>query len=188
LAGKGKPGESRTRAEETSNLSRAFHDKATGVAAEEAATATRTDRKDADMPIFAIETALTCISHERRGGREAATRILEVQGRAPGGACNRARFVFSPDIEPGHPTPVGYLTRAAEAGLSLIGWLPAAEFEAHRRIIDEGGPLQVHYETRDGREGYLRRLALGRADAALRAVATTQPARGGARAAFAMPL
>lgn len=141
------------------------------------------------MPIFAIDTALTCVSQERREGCTAVTRILEVQGRAPGGGCNRARFVFSPDIHRDHPTPVGYLTDAAEAGLSLIGWLPAAEYEAHRRIIDEGGPLQVHYETRDGREGYLRRLALGRADATLRSVASAQHGHGDAEAAaFAMPL
>jgi hypothetical protein len=140
------------------------------------------------MPIFAIDTALTRISHEPRGGQEAPTRIVEVQGRTPGGGCNRARFVFSPDIEPGHPTPVGYLTAAAEAGLSLIGWLPAAEYEAHRRIIDQGGLLQVHYETRDGGEGYLRRLALGRGDATLRAVASAQQGSGSAGAAFAMPL
>ena len=94
-----------------------------------------------------------------------------------------------PEVHRDHPTPVGYLTDAAEAGLSLIGWLPAAEYEARRRIIGEGGPLQVHYETRDGREGYLRRLALGRADATLRSVASAQHGHGDAEAAaFAMPL
>ena len=127
------------------------------------------------MPIFDIDAALTCISRERRGGRTEVTRILEVQGPAAGGGRNRARFVFSADIERAHPAPVGYLTDAGEAGLSLIGWLPAADYEAHRRIIDAGGPLQVHYETRDGRDGYLRRLALGRADAAL----VASPRRGG---------
>ena len=45
-------------------------------------------------------------------GRTAVTRILEVQGRAPGGGCNRARFVFSPEVHRDHPTPVGYLTDA----------------------------------------------------------------------------
>jgi hypothetical protein len=96
--------------------------------------------------------------------------------------------VFSADIQQDHPAPVGYLTDAGEAGLSLIGWLPAADYAAHRRIVDEGGPLQVHYETRDGREGYLRRLGLGRADAALLAIASAR--RGGAArtAAYAMPL
>jgi hypothetical protein len=139
------------------------------------------------MPIFAIDTAVTCISRERRGGRMELTRILEVQGPAPGGGRNRARFVFGVDIHRDHPAPVGYLTDAGEAGLSLIGWLPAGEYEAHRRIVDAGGPLQVHYETRDGREGYLRRLALGRADAALRAVASRR-SRAPAAPAFAMPL
>ena len=140
------------------------------------------------MPIFDIDAALTCISHERRSGRTEVTRILEVQGPAAGGGRNRARFVFSADIERTHPAPVGYLTDAGEAGLSLIGWLPAKEYEAHRRIVDAGGPLQVHYETRDGREGYLRRLALGRADATLRAIAATARGRAPAAAAFAMPL
>jgi hypothetical protein len=139
------------------------------------------------MPIFAIDTAVTCVSHERRGGYIQMTRILEVHGPAPGGGRNRARFVFSTDIHRNHPAPVGYLTDAGEAGLSLIGWLPAEEYEAHRRIVDAGGPLQVHYETRDGHEGYLRRLALGRADAALRAVASG-PSRRSAAPAFAMPL
>jgi len=139
------------------------------------------------MPIFAIDTALTCISRERRAGRMVVTRILEVQGPAAGGGRNRARFVFSDDIHRNHPAPIGYLTDAGEAGLSLIGWLPAEEYEAHRRIADAGGPLQVHYETRDGHEGYLRRLALGRADAALRAVAS-RPSRAPAASAFAMPL
>jgi hypothetical protein len=141
------------------------------------------------MPIFDIDTAVTCISRERRGGQMEVTRILEVQGRAAGGGRNRARFVFSADVHRDHPAPVGYLTDAGEAGLSLIGWLPAEEYEAHRRIVDAGGPLQVHYETRDGREGYLRRLALGRADAALRAVATPRArGRAAASAVFAMPL
>jgi hypothetical protein len=141
------------------------------------------------MPIFDIDTAVTCVSRERRGSRIEVTRILEVQGPARDGGRNRARFVFSADVHRDHPTPVGYLTDAGEAGLSLIGWLPAEEYEAHRRIVDAGGRLQVHYETRDGREGYLRRLALGRADATLRAVASSG-ARGPAAAAavFAMPL
>jgi hypothetical protein len=139
------------------------------------------------MPIFAIDTALTCISRERRAGRMEVTRIIEVEGPAPGGGRNRARLVCSADVHRDHPAPVGYLTDAGEAGLSLIGWLPASEYEAHRRIIDEGGLLQVHYETRDGREGYLRRLALGRADAALRAVASRQ-SRASATPAYALPL
>jgi hypothetical protein len=140
------------------------------------------------MPIFDVDTAVTCVSRERRRGRVEETRILEVQGRARGGGRNRARFVFSADVQREHPTPVGYLTDAGEAGLSLIGWLPAEEYEAHRRIVDAGGPLQVHYETRDGREGYLRRLALGRADAPLRAVGSPRARGRAAPAAFAMPL
>lgn len=139
------------------------------------------------MPIFEIDTAVTCISRDRRCGKRAVTRILEVQGPADGGGRNRARFVFSDSIDRHLPSPVGYLTDAGEAGLSLIGWLPAAEYEAHRRIVDDGGPLQVHYETSDGREGYLRRLALGRGDATLRAVAT-RPRPKARAAAFAMPL
>lgn len=139
------------------------------------------------MPIFDVETAVTRLSRDGRCGKRAATRILEVEGPARGGGRNRARFVFSDDIDRHLPSPVGYLTDAGDGGLSLIGWLPAAEFEAHRRIVEAGGPLQVHYETLDGRVGYLRRLALGRGDATLRAVAARSRPRARA-AAFAMPL
>lgn len=138
------------------------------------------------MPIFDIDTVRTLVSREARPGCVAITRILEVEGPAADGGRNRARFVFSAEVGRDHPTPVGYLTREGDGGLSLIGWLSSGDYEAHRAIAAAGGRLQVHYETRDGGVGYLRRLALGRADAAQVATATVR--QGTAQAAFAMPL
>ena len=128
------------------------------------------------MPIFDIDTIRTSVSSEPRPGCIMLTRIIEAEGPAADGGRNRARFVFSAEVGRDHPTPVGYLTREGESGLSLIGWLPARDYEAHRSIAVAGGRLQVHYETRDGGVGYLRRLALGRADAAQVAVASARPA------------
>ena len=144
------------------------------------------------MPMFAVDTALTCISRERRGGRIEEVHTIEMLGPAEGGGRNRARFVFSAEIDRDYPAPIGYLTDAGAAGLSLIGWLPAADYEAHRLIVAEGGPLQVHYETRDGGPGYLRRLALWRADAILVAATAARRAARSARPpapvlAFATP-
>ncbi len=143
------------------------------------------------MPIFAIDTATTHVGRERRGGRITETRTLEVEGQGANGGRNHARFVFGSNRV---ASVVGYLTQAGARGISLVGWLPAAEFEAYRDILAAGGPLQVHYETRDGGAGYLRRVGLGRAGAALVAALgrrPTQPGGGGQRSparAFAMPL
>lgn len=139
------------------------------------------------MPTFEIESGLTsAIEPPSSAG---GTRIIEVAGRAAGGGRHRARFVFCASVAQAGPTPVGYLTDAGPGGVSLIGWLPAAEYEPHRRVLEAGGRLRVHYETRDGCEGYLRRLALGRAGAPPLWVAASRRTRGpGGRAAFAMPL
>lgn len=135
------------------------------------------------MPYFAIDAA------ETRHGRTGTTRIIEMRGPASAdGSRNRARLMFSPDIAADAAVPVGYLTGASADGLSMIAWLPACEHEAHRRIVDAGGALGVHYETRDGRDGYLRRIALGHAEAPLRGVATRMRRPAPPAEAFAMPL
>ncbi len=108
------------------------------------------------MPIFAIEKTTAEVCRERRGGRISETRALEIDG---GGGRNRARLMFG---EGPHGPMVGYLTRAGSAGVTLVGWLPAAAFEEFRDALSSGGQLQIHYETRDGGVGYLRRLGVGR--------------------------
>jgi hypothetical protein len=145
------------------------------------------------MPIFAIETVTTYVGHERDGGGR-TVRIIEVAGSAENGGRNRARFVFSDAVDPRRTAPVGYVTAVGETGLELVGWLPASEHAAYAAVLEEGGPLQVHFETRDPTTGYLRRLALGRANATLVSAAPgelvldrpTGPRRGDI--AFAMPL
>ena len=135
------------------------------------------------MPIFTIENATTHVSRERRAGVTRETRTLEVEGPSGDGGRNRARFVFgATDATPA----VGYLTRCGAAGVSLTGWLPAAAYGAFREALAAGGPLQVHYETRDGQAGYLRRLGLGRAGAALIAAVGRRPGASTVPA-FAMP-
>jgi hypothetical protein len=146
------------------------------------------------MPIFAIDTVTTYVGHEpgEVGGR--TVRIIEVKGPAEGGGGNRARFIFSGAVDPRRTAPVGYVTAVGETGLDLVGWLPAADYAAYHDILESGGPLQVHFETRDRTTGYLRRLALGRANATLVAAAPgelviarpTAPRRP--HLAFAMPL
>lgn len=142
------------------------------------------------MPGFIVDTAVTRTSRERVRGVEVDIPSLAVDGPAAGGGRNRARFVFSADIDGSHAAPVGYMTDGGAAGLSLIGWLPIRAFEVYRVIIESGVPLRVHYETRDGGAGYLRRLALGRLDAPPIVTAafrrTTQ--RGSDLPAYAMPL
>ena len=104
--------------------------------------------------------------------------MLEVEGAAEGGGRNRARFFFGSGLRPA--PVVGYVVRAGTAGVSLVGWLPVAAWEGFREAIAAGGPLEVHYETRDHVQGgYLRRLALGRRNAPLVA-AVPHPARSGA--------
>jgi hypothetical protein len=141
------------------------------------------------MPIFTVERTRTRVSRERRGGELRETQVLDVEGPAEGGGRNRARFFFGPGVR---PVPVvGYVVRAGTAGVSLVGWLPIAAWKGFREAIADGGPLEVHYETRDHTQGgYLRRLGLGRRNAPLVA-AVPRRARSGAalqRPAFAMPL
>ncbi len=141
------------------------------------------------MPSFIVDTAVTCISRERQQGAEAEFRMLEVEGAGEAGGRNRARFMFDPGIDGRHAGPVGYMTGTAAGGLSLIGWLPLHEYEVYRVIVESGVPLAVHYETRDGGTGYLRRLALGRADAPPIVIAACRRvATGGVAPMFAMPL
>ena len=103
---------------------------------------------------------------------------VEVEGAAEGGGRNRARFFFGSGLRPA--PVVGYVVRAGTAGVSLVGWLPLAAWESFREAIAAGGPLEVHYETRDHVQGgYLRRLGLGRRNAPLVAAAP-RPARSGA--------
>ena len=140
------------------------------------------------MPVFDVESTDTAVCAARGLGRTAVTWIIEVFGPWTGSGRDRARFVFGEGVEREGAAPIGYLTDAGAGGLSLIGWLPAADYAAHRRIIDAGGPLRVHYETRDGGPGYLRRLALGRADAPPLCVTASRQRAGGREAGFAMPL
>jgi hypothetical protein len=143
-----------------------------------------------DMPVFAIESVNMRVSRERRGGEVRETRVLEVEGPGHAGGRNRAIFVF--DAASAAAPVVGYIVGIGTAGVTLMGWLPAAAFDTYRAIVAAGGPLQVHYETRDATSGYLRRLALGRGNAAL--VASRGPWRGrpeaweDAASDFAMPL
>jgi hypothetical protein len=136
-----------------------------------------------DMPIFTIDRATTRVSCESRDGIVRETRTLVVEGPAGDGCCNEARLVFGPD--PAGPA-VGYVTRSGVSGVSLVGWLPAAAFGAFRDAIAGGGPVHVHYETREGQAGYLRRIGLGRAGRALSAVVGRRPGTS-AGVVFAMP-
>ena len=139
------------------------------------------------MPIFSIETATTGVSRERRAGRVCERPTLEVEGPAAEGGRNRARFVFG---RPRPATAVGYLT-ACGPDRGVAGRLAAGGgFRGlPRRGRPAGGSLQVHYETRDGSSGYLRRLGLGRAGSALIAATSLRPRRTEASGAgFAMPL
>jgi hypothetical protein len=146
------------------------------------------------MPIFDIETVTTYVGRERRAGRSCAARVVEVNGTAPQGGRNRARFVFSTAVEPHRTAPVGYVTAGTEAGVELVGWLPEADYAAYREILEGGGRLQVHFETRDRESGYLRRIALGRANATLLSASPGELVLDRDRAprrqdiAFAMPL
>jgi hypothetical protein len=141
------------------------------------------------MPIFAIEEATTEVSRERRGGKVSEIRTLEVHGN---GGRNRARLMFG-DCQQ-RPT-VGYLTRDGAAGVTLVGWLPAAAFDGFRKALAAGGPLQMHYESRDGGLGYLRRIGVGRDGVPVAAAAWSghdgaeeAEAPAATHAAFAMPL
>jgi hypothetical protein len=141
------------------------------------------------MPIFEVESMRTRVSRERRGGTLRETRVLEVEGPAEGGGRNRARFFFGSGVRPA--PVVGYMVRAGAAGVSLVGWLPAAAWEGFRAAIAAGGSLEVHYETRDDAfGGYLRRLGLGRRSAPVVAAGPRRARRAGAQPApaFAMPL
>jgi hypothetical protein len=146
------------------------------------------------MPIFAIDTATARFGRERRSGRARDFRTLEVEGPADGGGRNRACLIFSAAVEPARTAPVGYVTEGSDGGLALVGWLPEEAFGVYREVVAAGGALQVHYETRDRTSGYLRRIAIGRADAALVAAIggcpvlepSDEPLRP--ELAFAMPL
>ncbi len=140
------------------------------------------------MPIFPIECEMARIVRSRTGGGF-ETRTLEVEGPAEGGGRNRVCLVFSSVTEPERPT-VGYVTESEGEGVSLLGWLPASEFEAYRAVIAAGGPVQVHYETRDDSSGYVRWLALGRADEVVIAMGAWHPHDGcePRQPAIAMPL
>jgi hypothetical protein len=144
------------------------------------------------MPIFAIDTATTRFGRERRAGRSHDFRTLEVEGPAAGGGRNRACLIFSGAVDPARTAPVGYVTGGTDGGLSLVGWLPEEAYPTYREAVSAGGALQVHYETRDHTSGYLRRIAIGRADAALVAAMGGCPALDPSdeppRPAFAMPL
>ena len=142
------------------------------------------------MPIFAVENVTTRVSRERRGDEIRETRVLEVEGPGHAGGRNRAIFVF--DAADAAAPVVGYIVEIGAAGVALMGWLPAAAFDTYRAILAGGGPLQVHYETRDATSGYLRRLALGRGNATLAASRgpwrTHAEAREDAARVFTVPL
>ena len=146
------------------------------------------------MPIFAIETATTRFGRERRAGNARGFRTLELEGPVEGGIRNRACLIFSSAVDPSRTAPVGYVSEGADGGLALVGWLPEEAYSAYREALGAGGRLQVHYETRDPTTGYLRRIAIGRADAALVAATAGCPVldaaeeRRGREVAFAMPL
>jgi hypothetical protein len=143
------------------------------------------------MPVIAVDHATASV---RRSACR-PTWTLDLFGPGRGRSRNRVRLVFSPSIglRPG-PT-VGYVTDNDDAGISVVGWLPALQFPAYRRILDEGGPLEVHYEARD-REGagYLRRLGIAR-DHEVLAARTARPRQARGRSAprrpsvaFSMPI
>jgi hypothetical protein len=146
------------------------------------------------MPIFAIDTATARYGRERRAGCTRDFRTLEVEGPAEGGGRNHACLIFSAAVDPARTSPVGYVTEGTDGGLALVGWLPETAYPAYREVVAEGGPLQVHFEPRDRTSGYLRRIAIGRADAALVAAMggcpvlerSEEPLRQ--EPAFAMPL
>jgi hypothetical protein len=144
------------------------------------------------MPIFVIDTATTRFGRERRAGRARDFRTLEVEGPAAGGGRNHACLIFSGAVDPARTAPVGYVTGGSDGGLSLVGWLPEEAYPTYRGIVAGGGALQVHYEARDATSGYLRRIAIGRADEALVAATGGCPVLERSdephRLAFAMPL
>jgi hypothetical protein len=146
------------------------------------------------MPVFAIEIATTRYGRERRAGGNREFRTLEVEGAAEEGGRNSACLIFSGAVDPARTVPVGYVSRGSDGGVALVGWLPETAYAAYREVIAGGGPLHVHYETRDPTTGYLRRIGIGRADATLVAAMGGSPAldRGEEHRpqdlAFAMPL
>ena len=145
------------------------------------------------MPILAIETATALVGRQVRGSGVHETQLLEFEGRGADGRPGRACLIFSDAVEPERMAPVGYVSEAADGTVDLVGWLPETAYVAYRNELAEGGALQLHFETRDRTSGYLRRLALGRADEALFAEASGRREQPGGRPrrpdiAFAMPL
>ncbi len=145
------------------------------------------------MPFFAIESAISRGGNDPRGGEGRDFRTLEIEGPSHGGRRTRACLIFSPAVDVARTSPVGYVAEDADGGVLLVGWLPVGDFELYRDAVASGEAARVLYETRDDTTGYLRRIALTRADGPTVASGGRRPSRGTAagrstRSAFAMPL
>ena len=141
------------------------------------------------MPSFTIASAVSRAGNDRRHGEDREFRTLEIEGPSEGRRRHRACLIFSPAVEAARTIPVGYVAEDADGGVSLVGWLPAADFALYRDAVSSGEAARVLYETRDETTGYLRRIALTRAGGpATAACGCRGIGAQNARTAFAMPL
>ena len=139
------------------------------------------------MPSFAIKSAVSRAGNDHRGAETQEFRTLEIEGPSEGRRRHRACLIFSPAVEVARTVPVGYVAEDGDGGVSLVGWLPAADFETYRDAVASGQASRVLYETRDETTGYLRRIALTRDTGPVVAAGAQRLARA-IRTAFAMPL
>lgn len=141
------------------------------------------------MPFFTIESAVSRAGNDSRGPEAQEFRTLEIEGPSEGRRRHRACLIFSPAVDAARTTPVGYVAEDADGAVSLVGWLPAEDFELYRDAVASGEASRVLYETRDETTGYLRRIALTRQTGPVIAAGGCRGLRARAiRTAFAMPL
>ena len=144
------------------------------------------------MPFFAIESAVSRAGTDRCGDTHREFRTLEIEGPSEGRRRHRACLIFSPAVEAARTTPVGYVAKDSDGGVSLVSWLPVEDFALYRDAVASGEASRVLYETRDETTGYLRRIALTRGTGPTVAAGGCRSTRDirtrAIRTAFAMPL
>ena len=106
--------------------------------------------------------------HERRwnnNGRMMVSRTLELFGpKAADGRRDQAIFIFDSALDRRQTgQTVGFANECRRQGVSIVGWLPLAQFEHYRRLVGNGDTdLRVVYELRSADDGgYLSKLGLG---------------------------
>lgn len=139
------------------------------------------------MPFFNIRNAVSRAGSDARGGKGREFRTLEIEGPSDGRRRHRACLIFSPAVEAARLAPIGYVAEDGDGGVSLVGWIPAEDFELYRDAIASGEASRILYETRDATSGYLRRIALLRGSGQV-AAGTRGIRERSVRTVFAMPL